>query len=513
MSDRKSVAVLTRLTLESLEDRSLLSISSIPIVDIAADSGNDNLSVIESQSVSDSDANVSALIQEVDDLVLTDACGDEFLAGEDSVDELHCDAVFASFEKYIDESFELLDVSTGLVREVVFYSRSNASNVDLTDETKLFIERSPSVFSNGENLLLNSGGGEEGDIQVGTLAVSSGSTELLEADGYNSSGGSATSCFVLQVPEVPDGYKGFLRFAGVANIGTDYSINEGTSPSSTPTLYTPGLNGITQIDVSGGSSICVFPIADNAFEPTEIFSITFGLIQLSGGATFIGNSVSATITDTPNTSYKYVLRSITSQILTPWSSNRPEESNEDDEWGNADFIAFYYRSNPEPLGNSPNALNSVDLEDAGLLDDYRREMFNDSNLVLWNSFEHRFFSDISSDLLNGRRVVLPTNGNAYRDFTFAPDLFVYGHGTTLVNSVGTASLVARTETTDHLGVSSITELYSLNVQHYCSTQDKFEEPLDWHFEVFGERYWLTGEWTETATYNVMFEFDRVPVSE
>ena len=54
MSDRKSVAVLTHLTLESLENRSLLSISSI--VDIAADSGNDNLSVIESQSVSDSDA-------------------------------------------------------------------------------------------------------------------------------------------------------------------------------------------------------------------------------------------------------------------------------------------------------------------------------------------------------------------------------------------------------------------------------------------------------------------------
>ena len=507
MSDRKSVAVLTHLTLESLENRSLLSISSI--VDIAADSGNDNLSVIESQSVSDSDANVSALIQEVDDLVLTDACGVEFLAGEDSVDELHCDAVFASFEKYIDESFELLDVSTGLVREVVFYSSSNVSDVDLDDPSKLFIERSPLIFTNDESLPLRSGGG---DIEVGTLAVSSGSTELLEADGYNSSGGSATSCFVLQVPEVPDGYKGFLRFAGVANIGTDYSINEGTSPSSTPTLYTPGLNGITQIDVSGGSSICVFPIADDAFEPTERFSVTFGLIQISGGATFIGNSVSATIIDAPNTSYTYVLREVNSQILTPWSSNRPVENNDDEEWDNTTFVR-YYMNNTEPLGNSPNEDNSVDLERAGLLDDYRREMFNGSNLTQWNNFEENLFGDVSLNLLNGQRTILSPDHSVNRNFTFNPDLFVYGHGSTLVNSVVSGNLIARTETTDYIGVSSITETYSLSVLHYCSTQDIFEDPLDVGIEVFGEPYWLTGEWTETATYQVVFIYDRVPVSD
>lgn len=504
-----------KLSVETLESRELLTASSYSTasdVDLELDYSSPGVCVATSPQRNDEA--VDKLIQDIDRMEFVKSNEVESIPKDNLDKNNYRDVAFASFKDTSEEPLNLIDIATGRVREVVFYTKSESLDIDLSDPSKLFIERDSSVASSmsDADLLLNRSGGDR--TVPGTLNVVTGSTSstsLLEVNGYAPSGGSATSYFVLQIPNVPVGYQGFLEFTGTARIGIDFSINTGDSPTSNPTAYVPEPNGVTRIAVSGGSSICVFPLVDNIVEPSESIGIAFGLVQNSGGTT-VGSPLSATIIDSPNSSYEYVFGGMNYQERFSWNSNRPPEDNQDEEWSNADFIAFYYRENATPLGNSPNVQNSVNLEDVGLLDDYRREMFSGDNLDLWNGFEDGLFHDVALLIRNSSPGVHHVGADAVnRDFSVGSDLYVYGNGTTSVISTVNGSFVSSVETIDNTGVSSITVTYAFNVQYSCSIRDKFEDPISLGVEFGGTPFWLTGSWTEFATYQVEFTFNRIPI--
>ncbi|MBQ9875325.1 MAG: hypothetical protein IJM30_12800 [Thermoguttaceae bacterium] len=500
-----------RLYLEHLEDRNLLSVAPYGAdnsveTDVCSAETTFETAVLTSAE-NNNDVIIDQLLNEVESVAIDN---DSSSSPEES--SLNNGSISEAFASDID--FEMIEISTGVVRQVVTYSSDtdDITALDFNDPTKYYLDlASLGSFENNGDEPNRSGGSGGGQVEPGTPTITSDSSDLDEAGGYSLNGG-ATSYFVFTVPDVPAGYQGFIEITGTAIIGSDFFINEGTSPASAPLAIIPGSNNTTRIAVSGGTSMCVFPAADNIVEPTETIEIAFGLTQNSGG-TSIGGSISATIADAPHPLYTYVLTDLDYQYRNSWSSSRPAE--EGDEWSWQDFVGYYYRSDPNPLGDSPEDGDCVSLNDNGLLDDYRRAMFEGDNLVNWSNFEDNLFEGIASNLLDGERVVVPPSANVNRDVTTSLDpsnnLFVYGNGSTNVTAAVYASLQSRTETYDSIGVLTITESYIFNVDYFCSIRDKFEDPLDLGFEVLGSPYWLTGEWTEHATYQITLTYERVEV--
>ena len=183
----------------------------------------------------------------------------------------------------------------------------------------------------------------------------------------------------------------------------------------------------------------------------------------------------------------------------------PEDTEETNnlEWSSLNFLTHYqFRSSPTSFTGSRTEGDRIDLAQVNLLDDYRGAMFDTTQ---WQNFvQHSVLDNLSDNLADGILAYTIPTTNVQRDFTNADDLFVYGDGYTEITTFVIASLISRETTVDSSGEEHTFSTYSVTLRFECEVWDVFADPSDTGFET-GERYWLTGSWTESGVIVVTVE--------